>query len=361
MLAPSFLETRPDALTADMIAAFEASTGKTLYPAQVERLLVDICIYREALVRQAIQSAAEQNLVDFATGDRLEAIARMLGISGRLAATHATCPWQITLPGALGVDTVFHLGWQAVSQDGATWETTASVTIPAGQLTASVGARAAIAGAAQNGIPSGASFSPLATTAAVVSTAASSGGAEAETDDQLRARALLAPFGFSVAGSSGAYAFHAMGANPAITDVAVANLGAGVVGVYPLTAMGLPSQAILDAVSAALSADTVRPLCDSVTVAAPTRVPFTLEANLTIFSTAESAMVQTAALASANAYIADRRAGLGRDLVASQAIKALSVEGVYKVELVSWADRILAASEWADGLAVLHMVGSANG
>jgi phage-related baseplate assembly protein len=96
-------------------------------------------------------------------------------------------------------------------------------------------------------------------------------------------------------------------------------------------------------------------------VAAPTRVPFTLEANLTIFSTAESAMVQTAALASANAYIADRRAGLGRDLVASQAIKALSVEGVYKVELVSWADRILAASEWADGLAVLHMVGSANG
>ena len=85
--APPFLETDPSILVDSLVAAFESASGKTLYPAQVERLMVDVMAYREGLVRQTIQYAAEQNLVDFATGARLEALGRLLGVSSRIAAT----------------------------------------------------------------------------------------------------------------------------------------------------------------------------------------------------------------------------------------------------------------------------------
>ncbi|MGK3446175.1 baseplate protein, partial [Escherichia coli] len=42
-------------ITAEMIAKYEADTGKTLYPAQAERLLIDLWAYREMLVRVAVQ------------------------------------------------------------------------------------------------------------------------------------------------------------------------------------------------------------------------------------------------------------------------------------------------------------------
>lgn len=358
---PAFLETSPAALVDDLVASFEATTGRTLYPAQVERLLVDLITYREALVRQAIQGAAEQSFVAFATGTFLESLGLLLGVSGRLPATAATTTWTITLTAAEAVDHVYAAGWTAMDPNGKAWKTTADVTIPAGSLAASVAASAVDAGIAQNGIPAGSVFSPLEGTASVSNLTATAGGAEQETDDQLRTRILQAPFGFSVAGSAGSYRFHALGAHPSLIDVAVANIAPGQVGVYPLTKDGLPSQAVMDAVTAALSAEDVRPLCDLVTVAPPTRLGFVLEANITVFSTADTATVQAAVEAAAEAYIADRRVGLGRDLIASQVIKALSLEGVYKVDLVAWADHVLGPSEWADGVPVIHMVGSANG
>lgn len=49
----------PNLILSDMIAAFQAAAGRTLYPAQVERLLINLYAYRESLVRNAIQYAGE--------------------------------------------------------------------------------------------------------------------------------------------------------------------------------------------------------------------------------------------------------------------------------------------------------------
>ena len=361
--APPFLETDPSILVDSLVAAFESASGKTLYPAQVERLMVDVMAYREGLVRQTIQYAAEQNLVDFATGARLEALGRLLGVSSRIAATSATSTWHLTLPEALVADYVVPSGFQAMSPSGTAWATVADALIPAGQLSVNVDASAAVPGAADNGFAVGSVFSPLVGNLSISAVTASEGGADAETDDQLRARILLAPFGFSVAGSSGAYRFHALGAHPSIVDVAVANIGPGMVGVYPLTVTGLPSAEVKDAVTAALSDETVRPLCDAVTVSDPTLVLFALEVNLTTFDTADNAVVLANVQDMARSYVKDRAAGLGRDLIGSQVIKLLSLDGVYKVELVGWADRVLAPNEWADGTTIptIHLIGSAHG
>ncbi|MEO1766800.1 baseplate assembly protein [Thiobacter aerophilum] len=71
----------PAQVTAELVAAYEAATGKTLYPAQVERLLIDLIAYRETLLRAAINDAARQNLVRFARAPMLDYLGELVGVA----------------------------------------------------------------------------------------------------------------------------------------------------------------------------------------------------------------------------------------------------------------------------------------
>ena len=48
---PNFIERDADKITQEWIALYEEKTGKTLQPAQLERLLIDVGVYRENLLR----------------------------------------------------------------------------------------------------------------------------------------------------------------------------------------------------------------------------------------------------------------------------------------------------------------------
>ena len=61
-----------------------------------------------------------------------------------------------------------------------------------------------------------------------------------------------------------------------ILDARALNLGAGVVGIYLLLASDTGAAAILDSVSAALNAQDVRPLTDTVEVYRATQMPYEL-------------------------------------------------------------------------------------
>jgi len=76
---PSFIERNPAVITAEMVTLWEAATGKTLYPAQVEALLIDLIAYRENLVRIGIQEAAKQNLVAYARAPMLDYLGELVG------------------------------------------------------------------------------------------------------------------------------------------------------------------------------------------------------------------------------------------------------------------------------------------
>lgn len=69
------------AIRAEIAAAYEAATGKTLYPAQIESLLIDLIAYRETLIRAAINDAARQNLVRFARAPMLDYLGELVGIA----------------------------------------------------------------------------------------------------------------------------------------------------------------------------------------------------------------------------------------------------------------------------------------
>lgn len=76
---PSVIDRDPVVITAEMTAGYEADTGKTLYPAQPESLLIHAYVYRETLVRIGIQEAAKQNLLAYAKESMLDYLGALVG------------------------------------------------------------------------------------------------------------------------------------------------------------------------------------------------------------------------------------------------------------------------------------------
>ncbi|MEO1399661.1 MAG: baseplate J/gp47 family protein [Cyanobacteria bacterium J06635_1] len=367
---PDFIERDPTVIEPEVTAAFEAALGKQLFPGQLERLLLNVATYRELLVRIGIQYAAEQNLVNYAAGLNLDQLGALLTVT-RLAASAATVTMQFSRGGTTGA-LLIPVG-STVRQPGSPiiFATDENATISSGQTSVTVQATATTTGANTSGfvvgtitqginVPTGLS--------AISNTTISGGGADIEADEPFRTRIKLAPNQFSVAGSKGAYKFHALSVDPSIIDVAVLGPedrnGADpvTVDVYPLLSTGLPSQAILDAVDAALNLDTIRPLTDIVNVQAPAEAGYSIAADVTLYTTADQPTVETALNAAAQAYADNLAAGLGRDIVRSQVIEALqSVEGVYSVSLSTpAADIAVEPSEWANASAITITIVGTN-
>lgn len=349
---PKFIETDQQAVLEACIRKYEDLTGRTLYPAQSERLLINLIAYREHLVRVGIQEAAKQNLVRYAQAPMLDMLGELVGVT-RLAAESASCTVRFTLREALAVDLNIPAGVKIYSQDGsARFDTGEECRISAGELSAEVYAYAADAGEAANGIlPGGVCqlADPIAD--ADVSAAnidATSGGAEAEDDDHLRERIMLAPEAFSVAGSRLAYRYHALSASPSIVDVYVWTPEPGVVSLVVLTADGVPGAALLAVVQAYLSGEKIRPLTDTVQVSGPEKIEPDLEAELTLYTWADEEETLNLARAAFASLAEEYRQTLGKDIVRTQLIAALSVYGVYRVRLVSPAEDLeLDGKQWA--------------
>lgn len=77
---PEFISRDVNTITAELTAKYELLAGKTLYPAQADRVFVDVIAYREMLLRTAINEAAKQNLVAFATGVMLDYLGDFFGV-----------------------------------------------------------------------------------------------------------------------------------------------------------------------------------------------------------------------------------------------------------------------------------------
>nr|BDD46279.1 baseplate protein [Pseudomonadaceae bacterium] len=357
---PDFVERDPAGLTAQMIADYETYTGRRLQPAQVERLIIDLIAYRESLVRVAIQEAAKQNLLAFARFPMIDYLGELLGVV-RLPEASALTTIAFTLAAAQPGSVIIPAGTRVRSSDGrVTFATTAALEIVAGKLSGEMAALAQTPGEIGNGYVQGqiaTLLDPVAHVASAVNVSVSYGGRALEVDDRLRERIREAPERFSVAGPVGAYSWHAMSAHQSIIDAAVLSPRPGLVRVHVLTDEGLPTGELLDLVQAHVSDDKVRPLTDTVEVAPPVRVPFAIAGTITLFRDADPETTLTAVQEAAEAYAAERRRGLGRDLVESQAIAALSVTGVYRVELATPVWRELGPAEWADCTAINLTVG----
>ena len=353
----------PNLILADMIAEFEAASGRTLQPAQVERLLINLYAYRESLVRNAIQYAAAQNLLAFASFPMLDYLGQLLSVT-RLASQPAVTTLQFTLNGALTVPFTIPTGTLVGTSDGQfAFATSTTIIIAAGATIASVAAAATAPGAGANGYLAGqisVQLNPNALIASVTNTSTTTGGSAPETDDHLRTRIQAAPNQFSVAGPIGAYRFFAIGADPSIVDAQIVSPSPGSVNVYVLTgpvtqqpspapnSAGVANSALLAKVAAVLNADTMRPLTDNVNVLAVTEVDYQISATVTLYSDADPTATIVAATTAVRELALELAAKIQRDIVPSQIIAALSVAGVYGVTLTSPTLTTLAPGQWAN-------------
>lgn len=157
-----------------------------------------------------------------------------------------------------------------------------------------------------------------------------------ESDVDFRHRITLAPEGFSVAGPEGAYIYHALSADSGVLDASATSPSPGevVVTVLARAGDGTADQALLDAVSAALSADDVRPLTDHVTVQSATITNYSVVATIYTYAGPDAGVVIDASTARLNDYITSSRL-LGRDVTLSGLYAALHSPGVQRVEMTS--------------------------
>ncbi len=161
-----------------------------------------------------------------------------------------------------------------------------------------------------------------------------------ESDDALRARVLLAPDSFTVAGPASAYIFHALSASGDVLDASAISPTPGQVVVTILAQPtedapeGEPTPELLDIIEAAISADTVRPLTDEVIVQAADIAEFAVDATLYVFAGPDRNLILATAQASIADWLAANRR-LGRDAPRSAMIAALHVGGVQRVVLNS--------------------------
>lgn len=345
---PIFVSTDVQTVLNEIIQQFETTTGRTLQPAQVERLVLNVLAYREQLVREAIQYSATQNLVSFADGLALDALAELVGVT-RLPASVAACTLTFTIvEGASSF--IIPSGTRVSSNDGKVVFTTLEDAVVNNVLTLDIASQCSTAGLAGNGYEPGQItklLDPLAFVESVSNMDTTGGGADQEDDDSMRERVKIAPSRYSNAGSRAAYEFFARSANPGIVDVSVISPDPGVVQIYPLMGdTAQTPQSVLDQVYAACNSDKVRPLTDMVEVLAPDVLDYTIEMAIVYYKTADPTIVLEQVQLAIDAFVLERRKELGRDVLASQLLGvAMGVSGVYNVTLNNFTDLIVTETQ----------------
>lgn len=157
-----------------------------------------------------------------------------------------------------------------------------------------------------------------------------------ETDEDYRYRLSLKPESYSTAGPRDAYEFHALSADGRVKSVSVTSPRPGTTRIYVLSreGRGVPTQDILDNVSAALSAEDVRPESEEVVVSAGTVIDYRLDIALTLYPGAIGEVAIEAAQKSLIAYAAGKHR-LNNDIVVTAVHAAGHQPGVKRVSATS--------------------------
>lgn len=317
-----------------------AITGRTLAPADPEKVFLHTLCAIIVQQRVLINLASKQNLLRYASADVLDHLGAMLRTT-RLPAHAARTTLRFQLS-ALQLSAIPIPAGTRVStklDPKRYFRTLAYAEISAGSMTVDVEAECTELGVLGNGFVAGQVnliVDPIAFIASATNTTTTSGGADAEGDDAFRARIHAAPESLSVAGPVGAYRYWAMTASPLIVDVSVTSPAPVQVKVVPLLQNGgIPDTAILDAVEEICLQK--RPLTDQVTVEAPTTTAYNVELTYWINrdDSADASAIQLAVVQAVDDFITWQKSKLGRDINPSELIRRVMDAGAYRVDIVA--------------------------
>lgn len=165
-----------------------------------------------------------------------------------------------------------------------------------------------------------------------------------EDDVSLRRRVQMSFEGFTTAGSSGSYVFHALSADARVLDADVYGPedtpGVVEVAVLSRNGVGTADSNLLQSVMNKLSARDIRPLTDQVIVKSAAIISYEIEAVITFYDGPDQDVVMQSARDLLDKYI-EQQHRMGRDVSRSGILSALHRDGVHNVNLIQPAVNVI--------------------
>ena len=326
----------------DYQTRYRELTGQTqaLSRADPVTLLLYACSVQIYQMQLYIDMCGKQSLLKYSYGDYLDNLAALKGLTRRAASSAV-----VTVRFVLSVvrdEAVGIPSGTRVSAGGDLYFATSEYSeIPAGDDHIDLVCTCLTEGEEGNSIPAGSIntlVDPIAYVDRVESRDASSGGADEESDDELRYRIFEASSSWSAAGPKEAYRYWAGEYSSQISDVYVGSPEPGEVLIEFLMLDGaLPEQAMISGMQEYLSSEEIRPLTDKVVVKAPDVEKFTIELTYYINRSqkAEATAIQQQVDDAVNFYRLWQMARIGRDINPSELIQQVMAAGAKRVEVVS--------------------------
>lgn len=337
-----FVDTDPEKISEEVIAAYEEFEGRELSKADPVRIFILAMAKVIALQNIRINDSAKQNLLHYSRDDVLDHKGYAWGKEvERLKASHATAVVRFHINKLVSESKIIKKGTllttansEPIFQLANDMATGPDVEFVDGRVVCLE------SGVVGNGLKEGVLdrlITPLHFISRVENITVTEGGSEKEEDRNYRNRIHQAPESLSIAGPSGAYEFLARKASALVDDVDVTSPRPGCVDVRILLKNGeLPGLEILEAVNSELSDKTKRPLTDLVEVKIPDVSLYDLDVTYYISESAnDKSLIQKNIESAIEEYLLWQSSKIGRDINPSKLISDCVQAGAKRVEVLS--------------------------
>ena len=336
----NFIETDASVLTSNLISSFEEFAGEKLADGDERKIFLQGFGYVLTDIINHINETGRQNLLEYATDTKLDALGGLYGNS-RLAATASKTTLRFKIKSSPSSKITVPKGTRATADGIVFFATDNEISFPEKTITLQidVGATATTVGESGNNIAVGEInklVDGIAYISSVENITVSSGGSDIESDEEYKERLKLSPFAFSVAGPSNAYKMIAMSVSNDIGDVSVYSPSAGVVEIAVIKDGGIIPTAedeILNQILEACDDKDRRPLTDKVQVVPATAVTTTISAK---YYVAENDISKSGDIMNAvEQYKLWQTEKIGRDINPDQLKKLMMDAGAARVDITT--------------------------
>lgn len=348
-----FVETDTAAIAKELTEAYEEAFDRTLAPGDPVKQFILWLASILSQERSYINIAAKRNLPRYAEGEYLDSLSEIFYGVSREEASPAYVVLRFMLDEAVDEDILIPEGTEATQDGNLVFATNTEAVIHAGELFVDVTAECETEGTVGNGFAPGSITSLLEDipyVSGVTNVTESVDGTDEGSDDELYNRGRESYEGYATTGTAGAYKYHVMQHNNAVSDALVRMLEPGRVGITILMDDGIPSAETVAEMQEYISSDEIRTLTDTIEVSGAEAVPYSIE--LTYWGAATPAVggeeLDTLVNQATQEYIDWQKAKLGRRINPSKLIAYIIRAGADRVSIISPTEQKLSATQCAE-------------
>lgn len=336
-------ETIAQEMIEDYQNKYEELTGKeiTLYPANTERLKMQIVAGEMYQIYEYISYLFSQNFIQYMDREVLENWGATLGYM-QTNIKAATCILQFKVNDVLDFDVEIPAGTRATAGDDVYFATDESCMLKAGENFVEVSATCTEEGTIGNDYVAGqinVLADPVLNISNVENCTTSQGGQDEYDDETLRENIFLFPSTYSTAGPNAAYEYFVKRYSTEIISVnIVQNNVTAEVDIYIMLADGkVPDEQYCKAVVDYLVGLECTPADDKIYVKAPEVVRYKITGKYYIAKSnrENETLIKESVLEAASYFVSECYSNIGNDIIPDKLIELTRIAGAKRLELTA--------------------------